>query len=90
MKRRSLRKQITAKTAETRKQKKELRRQEALKQQGLANNPSPNSLSIIGSKNPSPGVTPERLNAPGEPQTPLSDLSLLKDRNATQNSNILE
>ena len=83
MKRRSLRQQITAKTAETRKQKKELRRQEALKQEEFS--------STIRSKNLSPGVTPERLNAPGEPQTPLSTQNLLKDRNATQNTNsILE
>ena len=89
MKRRSLRVQITAKTAETRKQKKELRRQETLKQEELITLNVSNSSSTIRSKNPSPGVTPERLNAPGEPQTPLSELNLLKDRNATQDSNIL-
>ena len=87
MKRRSLRQQITTKTAETRKQKKELRRQEAQKQEELTSLNTSNSSLTIRSKNPSPGVTPERLNAPGEPQTPLSIQNLLKDRNATQNTN---
>jgi IS605 OrfB family transposase len=91
MKRRSLRIQITAKTAETRKQKKKLRSQATLEQRALTNDASLNSnlSSNIAAKNPSPGVTPERLNAPGEPQTPLSNSKILKDRNATQDSNIL-
>jgi len=86
MKRRSLRKQIIAKTAETKKQKKERRRQETQKQEEL-NSLNTSNSSTIRPKNPSPGVAPERLNAPGEPQTPLSTQKLLKDRNATQNTN---
>ena len=87
MKRRSFRQQITAKTAETRKQKKELRHQKTAPETTVY---SISLFSTIGYKNPSPGVTPERLNAPGEPQTPLSTQKLLKDRNETQSSNRLE
>ena len=83
MRKRNLRANIIQKTVETKKIKKEQKRKEALPQKLIDHN-------IAISKDPSPRVTSERLNEPGEPQTPLVNLESTKDRNEIQNSNILE